>query len=80
MVFLWGLKLIEVLCRENKSVNEVLKDIYNEFGYFVYRRADYEIDNYKKGAFKGLFSKNIPDILKTEMNSKPVTVDGLNMF
>jgi len=71
-----GLKLIEVLCRENKSVNEVLKDIYNEFGYFVYRRADYEIDNTRKERLRDYLSKNIPDILKAEMNSKPVTIDG----
>ncbi len=71
-----GLKLIEVLCREDKSVNEVLKDIYNEFGYFVYRRADYEIDNTKKERLRDYLSKNIPDILKAEMNSKPVTIDG----
>jgi phosphomannomutase len=71
-----GLKLIEVLCRENKSVNEVLKDIYNEFGYFVYRRADYEIDNTKKELLRDYLSKNVPDILKSEMNSKPVTIDG----
>jgi phosphomannomutase len=71
-----GLKLIEVLCRENKSVNEVLKDIYNEFGYFVYRRADYEIDNARKERLRDYLSKNIPDILKAEMNSKPVMIDG----
>lgn len=71
-----GLKLIEVLCRENKSVNEVLKDIYNEFGYFVYRRADYEIDNTRKVRLRDYLSKNIPDILKGEMNTKPVTIDG----
>jgi phosphomannomutase len=71
-----GLKLIEVLCRENKSVNEVLKDIYNEFGYFVYRRADYDIDNTRKERLRDYLSKNIPDILKTEMNSKPVMIDG----
>ena len=71
-----GLKLIEVLCSENKSVNEVLKDIYNEFGYFVYRRADYEIDNIRKDRIREFLSKNIPDILKAEINSKPVMLDG----
>jgi phosphomannomutase len=71
-----GLKLIEVLCSENKSVNEVLKDIYNEFGYFVYKRADYEIDNIRKERLRDYLSKNIPDILKAEMNTKPVTIDG----
>lgn len=71
-----GLKLIEVLCSENKSVNEILKDIYNEFGYFVYRRADYEIDNIRKDRIRESLSKNIPDILKTEINSKPDMLDG----
>ena len=59
-----GLKLIEVLCRENKSVNEILKDIYNEFGYFVYRRADYEIDNTKKERLRELFIKKYSGYFK----------------
>jgi phosphomannomutase len=53
-----------------------LKDIYNEFGYFVYRRADYEIDNIRKDRIRESLSKNIPDILKTEINSKPDMLDG----
>ncbi len=71
-----GLMLLEVLCRENKSANEILKDIYNEFGYFVYRRTDYEVDNESKDRLNDLLSKKIPDILSNDVSEKPLVIDG----
>ena len=75
-----GLLLLEVICRENKTVNEILKDIYNKYGFFLYRRADYEIENEKKEKVKELLSKSIPAELKSEGASEPVKIDGFKYF
>jgi len=77
---LMGLILLEILCRQHKTVNEVLGDIYNEFGYFVYRRQDYKTDPYKKEKLIKLLSKGIPELLKNEGAREPVTVDGYKYF
>ena len=77
---LMGLILLEILCRQNKTVNEILADIYNEFGYFVYRRQDYETDPYKKEKLNKLLSTGIPELLKNEGAGGPVTVDGYKYF
>ncbi len=77
---LMGLILLEILCRQHKTVNEILRDIYNEFGYFVYRRQDYGTDPYKKEKLNKLLSTRIPELLKNEGAREPVTVDGYKYF
>ena len=77
---LMGLILLEILCRQHKTVNEILGDIYNEFGYFVYRRQDYGTDPYKKEKLNKLLSTRIPELLKDEGAREPVTVDGYKYF
>ena len=71
-----SLMLLEILCREKKSANEILKDIYNEFGYFVYKRADYEVENDRKDRLIALLSKKIPDALVNEVSAEPLLIDG----
>jgi alpha-D-glucose phosphate-specific phosphoglucomutase len=71
-----SLMLLEILCREKKSANEILKDIYNEFGYFVYRRADYEVENERRDRLNDLLSKKIPEPLANEISGKPLLIDG----
>jgi alpha-D-glucose phosphate-specific phosphoglucomutase len=77
---LMGLILLEILCRQHKTVNEILRDIYNEFGYFVYRRQDYGTDPYKKEKLNKFLSTRIPELLKNEGAREPVTVDGYKYF
>jgi phosphomannomutase len=77
---LMGLILLEILCRQHKTVNEILRDIYNEFGYFVFRRQDYKTDPYKKEKLNKLLSTRIPELLKNEGAREPVTVDGYKYF
>ncbi len=77
---LMGLILLEILCRQNKTVSEILKDIYNEFGYFVYRRQDYKTDADKKEKLNKLLSTRIPELLKNEGAAEPITVDGYKYF
>jgi len=71
-----GLVLLEVLCSEKKSAGEKLKEIYDDFGFFVYRRQDYEVENAKKEKIKKLLSSKVPDILGAEGAGSPITIDG----
>jgi phosphomannomutase len=71
-----GLILLETLCTEKRSANEILKQIYNDFGFFVYRRQDYEIENKKKEKIRQMLSRSVPDILKTEGAGTAITIDG----
>jgi len=73
---LMGLILLEIMCREGKTINEILEDIYKDFGYFVYKRLDYEIGTEQKEALKALLSKEIPEILKKEGVEEVITIDG----
>ena len=77
---LMSLMLLEILCRENKTVNEILKEIYNSYGFFLYKRCDYEIEADKKQGLKASLENKIPDILKSEGASQPVKIDGFKYF
>jgi phosphomannomutase len=74
------LLLLEVICSENKSVNEILKDIYNLYGFFLYKRVDYEIENDKKEILRKVLGSRIPEILKSEGSSNPINIDGYKYF
>ena len=73
---LMGLKLLEIICKENKTINEILEGIYKDFGYFVYKRHDYEIDISQKEKLKEELAGGIPEILKREGVKKVITIDG----
>ncbi|MEA2015525.1 MAG: phosphoglucomutase/phosphomannomutase family protein [Actinomycetota bacterium] len=73
---LMGLKLLEILCSLGKTINQVLDGIYEEFGYFVFDRIDYEIDPEQKQSLKSIMEKRIPEELEKEGVSKVITVDG----
>ena len=73
---LMGLKLLEIICSMNMTINQILEDIYNEFGYFVFNRIDYEIGLKQKENLKSVLERGIPDILKRAGARKVITIDG----
>jgi alpha-D-glucose phosphate-specific phosphoglucomutase len=77
---LMGLILLEILCRQHKTVNEILDGIYDEFGHFVFRRQDYETNADKKEKINKLLSAGIPELLQNEGAGEPVTIDGYKYF
>ena len=73
---LMGLKLIEIVCKESKTINKILEKIYEDFGYFVYKRCDYEVNISQKEKLKEVLSKKIPVILQGESTGEVITIDG----
>ncbi len=73
---LMSLILLEILCRENNTVNEILKEIYNSYGFFLYRRCDYEIEADKKKRLNAMLANKIPAILQSEGAQKLIKIDG----
>lgn len=71
-----GLKLLEIICSTGMTVNQILEEIYNEFGYFVFDRIDYKIDLRQKESLKSLLEKGIPDILKKTGAGRVIVIDG----
>jgi phosphomannomutase len=73
---LMGLKLLEIVCTMGMGINQILDEIYNEFGYFDFSRIDYKTDLEQKERLKSIMVKGIPDVLKKEGVKEVVTVDG----
>jgi phosphomannomutase len=73
---LMGLKLIEIICDTGMTLNQILEKIYDEFGYFVFDRVDYEIDMDQKENLKDMLEKGIPKILKVAGVKEVITLDG----
>ncbi len=73
---LMGLKLLEILSTLGMTVNQVLEKIYNEFGYFVFTRIDYETDLKQKKNLQAITLKGIPGVLKEAGVKNVVTLDG----
>ena len=73
---LMGLKLLEIMVRNKKSLNEILEDIYKEYGYFVYGRNDYEIETNRRDDIKNQLIKSIPEAIEKEGVSEVVRIDG----
>jgi alpha-D-glucose phosphate-specific phosphoglucomutase len=73
---LMGLKILEMVCSLDMTVNQVLDEIYNEFGYFVFDRIDYEINPAQKDRLKSLLEEGIPETLKKAGAGKVITIDG----
>jgi len=73
---LMGLKLLEIMAKEKKTLNQILKDIYDEYGYFVYDRNDYLIEISERDKLRALLESEIPAIIKNEKVREVVTIDG----
>ena len=73
---LMGLRLLEIICSMKMTANQILEEIYNEFGYFVFDRIDYEIDLRQKESLKSVLEKGIPGILKKAGVIKVINIDG----
>jgi phosphomannomutase len=73
---LMGLRVLEIICSLGMSVNQILDEIYNEFGYFVFDRIDYKTGPAQKENLKSLLEKGIPGILKNAGAEKVITIDG----
>lgn len=73
---LMGLKLLEIMAKEKKTLNKILEDIYDKYGYFVYDRNDYHIDIRERDRIKALLETEIPAAIKSEKVREVVTIDG----
>lgn len=71
-----GLVLLEIINTYKKSINDILEDIYSEFGYFTYQRLDYEMSVGEKDRIKEELSRGVPDVLKNEGVEEAITIDG----
>jgi phosphomannomutase len=73
---LMGLKLLEIICSEKKTVNQILKDLYREYGFFDYRRTDYSMDIGEKQKLVKILERGIPGPLRSAGVKDAVTLDG----
>ncbi len=73
---LMSLRLLEIVCSMDMTINQILEEIYNEFGYFVFDRIDYKIDLQQKENLKSVLERGIPDVLKKAGAGKVITIDG----
>lgn len=73
---LMGLKLLEIMAEEKKSLNQILEQIYARYGYFVYERNDYEIDIKEGEKLKSLLKLKIPVPIEREKVKEVVKIDG----
>ena len=73
---LMGLKLLEIMAKEKKTLNEILKDIYDRYGYFVFGRNDYHIEIRQRDRIKTLLETEIPAAVKAEKVTEVITIDG----
>ena len=71
-----GLRLLEIICREGKTANQILEDIYEEYGFFDFQRTDYKIDMEQKQKLVELLESGIPQILKDGGAEDVITIDG----
>ena len=71
-----GLRLLEIICREKRTPNQILEDIYGEFGYFDYQRTDYEISMEQKKKLISILESGTPAVLKDAGAGEAVTIDG----
>jgi phosphomannomutase len=64
------------MAKEKKTLNQILKDIYDEYGYFVYDRNDYLIEISERDRLKTWLESEIPAAIKSEKVNEVVKVDG----
>lgn len=73
---LMGLKLLEIMVKNKKTLNEILDDIYEQYGYFVYGRNDYEIEAEKRDNIRNQLNISVPDVIAKEGVREVITIDG----
>jgi phosphomannomutase len=73
---LMGLKLLEIICSEKKTINRILEDLYKEYGFFDYRRTDYSMGVREKQKLVKILERGIPETLKAGGVKNAVTIDG----
>ena len=73
---LMGLKLLEIMAKENKTLNQILHEVYKEYGYFVYERNDYEMEIKERDKLKSLLELKIPSIIERQKIKEVITIDG----
>jgi alpha-D-glucose phosphate-specific phosphoglucomutase len=73
---LMGLKLLEIMAKEKKTLNQILKGLYDKYGYFVFGRNDYLIEIRERDKLKALLKSEIPEAIKCEKVREVITIDG----
>jgi phosphomannomutase len=73
---LMGLKLLEIMVKENKTLNCILEELYREYGYFVYERNDYEIEISERDELKLMLKLKVPLLIEKEKVKEVITIDG----
>ncbi|MFP3159762.1 MAG: phosphoglucomutase/phosphomannomutase family protein, partial [Hydrogenobaculum sp.] len=77
--FLSGLFIIEMILLEDKSLSDIIKDIFNKYGEAYYNRVDLKVEEHIKDRLKNLI-KNPPDVLEDIKVQKVNTKDGLKLI
>jgi len=73
---LLGLKILEIVSKSKKSLKNLLKDLYEKYGYFEYARKDYEIEASRKAALITFLNESVPLEIKDKGFQKLLTLDG----
>ncbi|MHB1348068.1 MAG: phosphohexomutase domain-containing protein [Candidatus Humimicrobiaceae bacterium] len=73
---LMGLKLLEIMAKEKKTLNQILEDLYGMYGYFVFGRNDYLIEIRERDRLKNQLELGIPALISNEKVMEVVTIDG----
>jgi len=77
--FLSGLFIIEMMLLEDKSLSEIIKDIFNKYGEAYYHRIDLKVEEHIKERLKTLI-KNPPEKLEDIKVKSVNTKDGLKLI
>jgi phosphomannomutase len=54
----------------------ILNEIYDEYGYFVYERNDYEMEIKERDKIKSLLELQIPPAIEKQKVKEVITIDG----
>lgn len=73
---LMGLKLLEIMSKENKTLSQILEEIYERYGYFIYGRNDYEIEVRQRDNLKNILKSEVPSLIEKEKVKELITIDG----
>ncbi|HEK24818.1 phosphoglucomutase/phosphomannomutase family protein [Hydrogenobaculum sp.] len=77
--FLSGLFIIEMMLLEDKSLSDIIKDVFSKYGEAYYNRIDLKVEEHIKERLKTLI-KNPPDTLEGIKVQKVNTKDGLKLI
>jgi alpha-D-glucose phosphate-specific phosphoglucomutase len=73
---LMGLKLMEICALKQKTIGQILEDIYSQFGGFVYDRVDLEVTVGQKNKLGKLLASSIPPDIEKLGIAETITIDG----